>query len=150
MAKTEGASIMEPSAGQPSASESKPEAKAKPRPEAKDEPQRKPEAEPKLEARAGVAALLNSSLGDLLVAGLVKDPEDAGRMIAAAITQAATPDQAAKAPEPGARADGRNRIQARAGDQSEGVRRLIPLRRPPSDPTDDTNRSNRWKDSHEN
>jgi hypothetical protein len=28
---------------------------------------------------------------DLLVAGLVKDPEDAGRMIAAAITQAEAP-----------------------------------------------------------
>ena len=41
--------------------------------------------------------LLDTSLGDLLVAGLVKDPEDAGRMIAAAITQAVAPIAAAKA-----------------------------------------------------
>jgi ribonuclease E len=99
MAKTEGAPIMEPSAGQPSASESNPEAKAEPRPEAKAEAT--PGTEPKPEAKAGVVALLNSSLGDLLVAGLVKDPEDAGRIIAAAITQAAKPAAAAKAPEPG-------------------------------------------------
>jgi H+-transporting ATPase len=75
----------------------KPEAKATPQPEAKAEP--KPETEPKPEAKAGVAALLNTSLGDLLVAGLLKDPEDAGRIIAAAITQADTPTAAAKAPE---------------------------------------------------
>ena len=75
----------------------KPEAKAAPQPEAKAEP--KPETEPKPEAKAGVAALLDTSLGDLLVAGLLKDPEDAGRIIAAAITQVDTPDAAAKAPE---------------------------------------------------
>ena len=83
--------------------EHKPEAKAAPQPDAKAEP--KPEAkagpkhetEPKPEAKAGVATLLDMSLGDLLVAGLVKDPEDAGRMIAAAITQAAAPIAAAKA-----------------------------------------------------
>ena len=77
--------------------EPKPEAKAAPQPEAKAEP--KPETEPKPEAKAGVARLLNTSLGDLLVAGLVKDPEDAGRMIAAAIAQAEAPVAAAKAPE---------------------------------------------------
>ena len=43
--------------------------------------------------------MLDTSLGDLLVAGLVKDPEDAGRMIAAAVTQAEAPIAAAKAPE---------------------------------------------------
>jgi ribonuclease E len=88
---------VKPNAGQRSASESKPEAKTEPRPEAKAE--RKSEAEPKPEAKAGVAALLNTSLGDLLVAGVVKDPDDAKRIIAAAITQAATPDAAAKDPE---------------------------------------------------
>ena len=77
--------------------EPKPEAKAAPQPEAKAEP--KPETEPNPEAKAGVARLLNTSLGDLLVAGLVKDPEDAGRMIAAAIAQAEAPVAAAKAPE---------------------------------------------------
>jgi H+-transporting ATPase len=117
-AKTEGIPMTEPSAGQPKASESKPEAQAAPKPETKAEPQpeakaepqpgakaepqpeakagakpeakveSKPEAEPKPQSNASTATLLNTSLGDLLVAGLVKDPEDAGRIIAAAITQA--------------------------------------------------------------
>jgi H+-transporting ATPase len=77
--------------------EAKPE--AVPQPEAKAEAEPKPETEPKPEAKAGVATLLNTSLGDLLLAGLVKDPEDAGRIIAAAITQAEAPIAAAKAPE---------------------------------------------------
>ena len=74
-----------------------PGAKAEPIPGAKAEP--KPEAEPKSEAQTGVETLLHMSLGDLLVAGLIKDPEDAGRVIAAAITQAEAPIAAAKAPE---------------------------------------------------
>ena len=84
------------------------EAKTASPPEAKAEP--KPETEPKPEPKAGVATLLDTSLGDLLLAGLVKDPEDAGRIIAAAITQAEVPIAAAKAPEtkaepePGAKA----------------------------------------------
>ena len=72
-----------------------PEAKPVPKPEAKDEP--KPETEPKPEAKVDVATLLNTSLGDLLVAGLIKDPEDAGRIIAAALSQ--TSGATAKAPE---------------------------------------------------
>jgi H+-transporting ATPase len=60
---------------------------AKPQPEAKAEP--KPDdAKPQPEAHHDVAALLNTSLGELLVAGIAKDPEDAGRVIAAAIAQA--------------------------------------------------------------
>ena len=47
----------------------------------------------------GVATLLNTPLGELLVTGLVKDPEDAGRLIAAAIAQAAAPVVSAKTPE---------------------------------------------------
>ena len=102
--------------------EPQPEARAEPKPEAKAEPQ--PEAKNRASARceaastgnqarklsrsrtakAELATLLNTSLGDLLVAGLVKDPEDAGRLIAAAITQAEAPTAAAKAPEPRAEA----------------------------------------------
>jgi H+-transporting ATPase len=75
--------------------DSKPEpeanAEAEPEPEAKPEPQptaeAKPEAEPKPEAKADVAALLNTTLGEILVAGLVKDTEDAGRLIAQGIIQ---------------------------------------------------------------
>src|ERR1019366_5735044 len=75
----------------PEASDSKPEAKAEPKAETK--------AEPKPQANTGVATLLDMSLRDLLVAGLVKDPEDAGRIIAAAITQAEASTMAAKRPE---------------------------------------------------
>jgi hypothetical protein len=42
-----------------------------------------PGAEP--EAKADVAALLNATLGEILVAGLVNDTEDAGRLIAQGI-----------------------------------------------------------------
>jgi hypothetical protein len=103
--KTEGIPMTKPSVGQPKASDAKPEAKVEPKPEAKAEPKpdakarAKPEAEPKPQANTGVAALLNTSLGDLLVAGLVKDPEDGGRIIAAAITQAKASIAVAKAPE---------------------------------------------------
>jgi hypothetical protein len=37
--------------------------------------------ESKPEAKADLASVLNTSLGDLLVAGLVRNPEDAGRFI---------------------------------------------------------------------
>ena len=82
---------MEPNADKPKALDSKPEVKAEPRPEGR--------ADPKPQGNTDVATLLNTSLGDLLVVGLVKDPEDAGRIIAAAITQAGASVTAAKAPE---------------------------------------------------
>ena len=79
----------------PVTAEPNPEAKAAPKPEAEAEPQAKAESE----EHAGGATLLNRTPGDLLVAGLVKDPEDAGRIIAAAITQAAAPTAAAHPPD---------------------------------------------------
>jgi H+-transporting ATPase len=89
------------------------EAKAEPQPEAKPEPDAKAEAEPKSdakperqpavkakpEAEADVAALLNTTLGEILVAGLVKDTEDAGRLIAQGIIQTEARIAAAKTPE---------------------------------------------------
>jgi len=69
----------------PDAKKPKPDAKgAEPLTETKATPQRKAKTEPKPHANAGAATPLNTSLGELLVAGLVKDPEDAGREIAAA------------------------------------------------------------------
>ena len=65
------------------------------------------------------------SLGDLLVAGLIKDPEDAGRMIAAAITQAEAPTAAAKAPE--------NEAAPKA--KTEAVSKLSIKAKAPPDPT---------------
>jgi H+-transporting ATPase len=72
------------------------DAKAASQPEATTES--KPETEPKPRTNAGTATLLTTSLGDLLVAGLVKDPADAGRVIAAGITETAANIAAAKAP----------------------------------------------------
>jgi H+-transporting ATPase len=101
--------------------EAKPVAKAVPQPEAKTEPKPKPkpETEPKPEAKAGVATLLNTSLGDLLLAGLVKDPEDAGRIIAAAITQAEAPNAAAKAPETKAEAEPETEVEPEPGAKAK-------------------------------
>ena len=92
--------------------EATPEAKTAPQPDAKVEA--KSEAEQKPPGSAGVTALLNTSLGDLLVAGLVKDPEDAGRVIAAAITEAEARVAAPKAPETDAESP------ARSGPRPDG------------------------------
>ena len=79
----------------------RPEAKPEPQPaaEAKPEVKAKPEAEPKPEAKPDVAALLNTTFGEILVAGLGKDPEDAGRLIAQGIIQTEARIAAAKVPE---------------------------------------------------
>jgi H+-transporting ATPase len=85
--------------------ETKPDTKPETTPGAKTAPQSgakievKPEIELKADAKADLATLLNTSLGDLLLAGLVKDPEDAGRIIAAAVSQAKASITAPKAPE---------------------------------------------------
>jgi H+-transporting ATPase len=102
-AKTEGIPMTEPR--QPKASDSKSEAEATPKPEAK--------AEPKPEANTDVATLMNTTLGDVLLAGLAKDPESVGRIVAAAITQAEASTAATNAPEPDAKAD------AKAGPQPD-------------------------------
>jgi len=68
---------------------------------------------------SGSATLLNTSLGDLLLAGLVKDPEDAGRIIAAAITQAKAPIAAAKAPETKAEAEPETEVEPEPGAKAK-------------------------------
>jgi hypothetical protein len=77
----------------------KPVADAAPKPDAKAAPKPETKAEPQPEAHTGGAALLDRTLGDILLAGLVKDPEDAGRIIAAAITQAKAPPATAHSPD---------------------------------------------------
>jgi hypothetical protein len=58
-----------------------------------------------------IAALLKTPLGDVLISGLLKNPEDAGRLIAQGITQtkariaAANTPEAAPDPEPEADAE---------------------------------------------
>jgi H+-transporting ATPase len=139
IAKTEEIPMTEPSADQPKASDSKPETKATPKPEAKTEPEPeakaepkpepevkaepKPEAkaEPKPEANTDVATLMNTTLGDVLLAGLAKDPENVGRIVAAAITQAEASSAATNVPEAHARPDAKAEPQpdARAAPQPE-------------------------------
>ena len=77
------------------------------------------------------------------MAGLIKDPEDAGRIIAAAITQAEAPNATAKAPE--TKPSLRLKPKPPPNRGSKRRRRLIRLRGPPSEPMDDTNRDNRRK-----
>ena len=72
------------------------------------------------------------SLGDLLVAGLIKDPEDAGRIIAAALTQAETSAAAAKAPEaksaePELETKAKPKPEAKAEQEAEATPEAKPL-----------------------
>jgi outer membrane biosynthesis protein TonB len=55
---------------------------------------------PQLEPNADLGKLLDTTLGDILVAALRKDPEGAGRIFARAVTQADASAPAAKAAEP--------------------------------------------------
>jgi H+-transporting ATPase len=83
--------------------ESKLPAKAKPPLDAK--PRSTPEVEATPEPAAepdhdntGARTLMNTTLGDILVAGILKDPEDAGRIIADGIAQTKARIDAAKSP----------------------------------------------------
>jgi H+-transporting ATPase len=64
--------------------------------DANDKPQPKPavesEADPKPDDRPDIATLLNTTLGDVLLAGIIKNPGAAGRIIAEALSQAETPN----------------------------------------------------------
>jgi hypothetical protein len=86
-------------------------AKVEPRPEAKIEPpsDAKPASEPEAkgpaaEAKSGVdtavTTLMNTTLGELLVAGVLKYPEDAGQILEDGIVQTKAQIEAAKAPPP--------------------------------------------------
>ena len=81
-----------PKAEAASGAEPKPDVKAKLKQGSKAELKPEVEAVPKSAANTESTSLLNTTLGDLLLAGLVQDPEDAGRIIAAAIshTEAST------------------------------------------------------------
>jgi hypothetical protein len=76
-----------------------PEAKAAPQADAKVAPPAQVKAVPEPDANTDVAKLLNTTLGDVLLTGVLKDPQGAGRIIAEAITQAETAIAAAKTPE---------------------------------------------------
>ena len=92
---------------------------AKPEPEAPSQAAEKPTPETGID----VAKLLDTSLGELLVAGLVKDPEDVGRLIAAAISQAAAPaaPQAKSESQPSAEAQPDNEVDAAHASTSQAA-----------------------------
>jgi hypothetical protein len=73
-----------------------PEAKAAPQPDAKAAPAAEAKTAPEPDDNADVKKLMNTTLGDVLLAGVLKDPQVAGRIIAEAITHAETPIAAAK------------------------------------------------------
>jgi ribonuclease E len=64
---------------------------------------------------------MNTTLGDVLLADLAKDPENVGRIVAAAITQAEASIAATKAPEADAKPDAKAEPQpdARAAPQPQ-------------------------------
>jgi H+-transporting ATPase len=88
-------------------------------PEAKAAPKPQGESEPRPVAKPDRTSMLDRTLGEILLAGMAGDPEDAGRVIAAALAQADGPGAAAPSakteqkpaidagskPEPGARAE---------------------------------------------
>jgi hypothetical protein len=88
------ASKPDPKAGDPT-----PDAKSDSQPKAKAAPTLEAKAEPKPAAKPASTSVLDKTLGEVLLAGMAKDPEDSGRVIAAALTQADGPAAATPAPE---------------------------------------------------
>jgi H+-transporting ATPase len=72
-------------------SDSPPESEPTPKPQAK--------VEPKPVPNTNSTSMLDKTLGEILLAGMAKDPEDAGRVIAAALTQPGAPPAAMPTPE---------------------------------------------------
>jgi H+-transporting ATPase len=104
----------QPEAKSDAKAEPNPDAKAEPKVETKAAPQPEAKAEAKPEANTGVATLMDTKLGDVLLAGLAKDPESVGRIVAAAITQAEASIAATKAPEAEPQPDARAAPQPEA------------------------------------
>ena len=75
-----------------------PPSDAKPGSTPKLEATTKSAAEPDHEINSGAKTLMNTTLGDILVAGILQDPEDAGRIIADGIAQTKARIDAAKSP----------------------------------------------------
>ena len=77
-----------------------PDAKADaPKPDANSDAQPEDKAEPKPDAKPDGTSMLDKTLGEVLLAGIGKDPEDAGRIIAAALKQGDGHAAATPAPE---------------------------------------------------
>jgi H+-transporting ATPase len=75
-----------------------PPSDAKPGPTPKANVPPEPAAEPDHEINTGAQTLMNTTIGDILVAGILKDPKDAGRIIADGIAQTRVRIDAATSP----------------------------------------------------
>jgi len=74
-----------------------PEMKAKPQLDIKAEPQPQAKVESAIEFKAEIVTLMNTKLGDLLMASLLQDPVGAGHVVAKAIIKAVAPIEDTKA-----------------------------------------------------
>jgi hypothetical protein len=115
--------------------EPEPEAKGEPQPEAKAAPSPAAKAEPPPETKAmpipepgentDITKLMHTTLGDVLLAGILKDPQGAGRMIAEAITHAEAPIAVAKTPEGNAEPNSETGADAKAESKAKTPSDLI-------------------------
>jgi H+-transporting ATPase len=93
------------------------------------EPSAKADEKLEMETGAGVAKLIDTTLGDILLAGVLKHPEDAGRIIAEAISNDEAP-KAAVAPikseaAPSEKIAASHQIDARAKEPSANPRETV-------------------------
>ncbi len=99
----EAKSAPQPDAKAPPAAEAKPEpppqTNAAHQPDAKVTPTADAKAAPKPDERSDFTKLMNAPLGEVLLAGILKEPQGAGCIITEAITHAETPIAATKTPE---------------------------------------------------
>jgi len=79
------------------AAEQQPEVKAKPLLDIKEEPQPQAKDDSAIDVKPEIVTLMNTKLGDLLMASLLKDPEGAGHVVAKAIVKAVAPIEDTKA-----------------------------------------------------
>jgi H+-transporting ATPase len=105
--------------------DTKPDAKPDPASEPKAAAHATPGADAKPVSETNAMKLLNTPLGEILIAGLLKDPEDAGRIIAAGLTQAESPIaapesfKAGAAPGPAAKAEPKHGANFESSPEAE-------------------------------
>ena len=92
----------------------KPATRTDQKPDLKAAPGRETKPEPSAEAGAAVDKLVNTTLGDILLAGVLKDPESAGRIVAEAISHAEAPGAAADASDTAAASDAKTKASPKA------------------------------------
>jgi len=108
-----------------------PAAKAEPPAEAAPTAPVQTDGAPRPGVRTDITTLMNTTLGEVLLAGILKDPESAGKIIAEAITHAEAPAAAANGPD----AETRPNIEPLPIPRSRRNQRVRPTR-PPRSPNE--------------